>query len=332
MNAHSMTLTERYVAAAMRTVPERSRDDLAAELRASIDDQIDARVEAGEAQLDAERAVLTELGDPDALAAGYTDRPLYLIGPGLYLVWWRLLKLLLCIVWPIAVAAVLLGQLIAGDDIGQIAGTTATTAIAIPVYMGFWVTLVFAILERSSSARANAELVPWNVDNLPEPRPLGVGVADLVVSLILLAAAAIAVVWDQLVGFVRVDGEPLPILNPGLWPWWIVALIALIVAEMIFAIVLFRTRRWTKGLAIANAVLALTGAIPALYLLSRNALLNEAFFTTVIPANSSAEVYSIVTILTGFGIVVIAGWDIVDGILKTWRMSRSAASGAVQAF
>ncbi len=42
------SLTDRYVAAAMRTVPEKQRDDLGTELRASIDDQIDARVENGE--------------------------------------------------------------------------------------------------------------------------------------------------------------------------------------------------------------------------------------------------------------------------------------------
>ena len=42
------TLTDRYVDAAMRTVPEKQRDDLGTELRASIDDQIDARVENGE--------------------------------------------------------------------------------------------------------------------------------------------------------------------------------------------------------------------------------------------------------------------------------------------
>ena len=75
------TLTDRYVDAAMRTVPEAQRADLAAELRASIDDQIEARIEQGEQQGDAERAVLIELGDPDRLAAQYTDRPLWLVGP-----------------------------------------------------------------------------------------------------------------------------------------------------------------------------------------------------------------------------------------------------------
>ena len=61
--------------------------------------------------------MLTELGDPDKLAAGYTDRPLYLIGPRYYLDWWRLLKLLLWIVPACAAFGVALGQTLAGDAI-----------------------------------------------------------------------------------------------------------------------------------------------------------------------------------------------------------------------
>ena len=40
---NTTSLTDRYVDAAMRTVPEKQRHDLGAELRASIDDQIDAQ-------------------------------------------------------------------------------------------------------------------------------------------------------------------------------------------------------------------------------------------------------------------------------------------------
>ncbi len=88
-------LIDRYVYAATRSVPERQRRDVADELRASIRDQIDDRAASGEDLRTAERAVLLELGDPDKLAAGFSDRPAYLIGPRYYFEWWRLLKLLL---------------------------------------------------------------------------------------------------------------------------------------------------------------------------------------------------------------------------------------------
>ncbi len=108
------TLTDRYVETAMRTVPEGQRADLAAELRASIDDQLEARVAQGELRDAAERAVLTDLGDPEKLAADYTDRPLWLIGPRYYLTWWRLTKLLWAIVPVCAAFGVALGQLLSG--------------------------------------------------------------------------------------------------------------------------------------------------------------------------------------------------------------------------
>src|SRR5690606_4735895 len=90
-----MTLTDRYVAATLRSIPANSREDIERELRASIGDAIDAKVEAGSEPEAAEAAVLTDLGDPDRLAAGLTDRPLSLIGPELFLTWWRLLRVLL---------------------------------------------------------------------------------------------------------------------------------------------------------------------------------------------------------------------------------------------
>ncbi|MGZ8803898.1 MAG: permease prefix domain 1-containing protein [Microbacterium sp.] len=331
-------LTDRNIAAAMRTVPEKQRDDLAAELRASIDDQIDARVGDGEPHGIAERAVLTELGDPEKLAAGYTERPLHLIGPRYYLEWWRLLKLLWWIVVPLAALGISLGQVLSGAAFGEVVGATAVGAFTVALHVAFWVTLVFAILERTSGTSPlernaltkDGPWAPWTLDQLPELRPAGVGVAELVASLVFLGLAAFAVVWDQLVGFVWVDGLTQPVLNPALWPWWIAGLLAILALEAVFAIVLFRTRRWTPALAVVNAVLALAVAIPAVVLLAQGALLNHAFFTEVLPADSAEEVYGVLSTITGFGIVIIAGWDIVDGALKTWRASRSMGEAAAR--
>ena len=321
-------LTERYVGAAMRTVPEKQRADLGAELRTSIEDSIDARVEAGEARGDAERRVLTELGDPDKLAARYTDRPLQLIGPRYFLDWWRLLKLLLSILLPITAAGVALGQWLSGATFGAIVGSTVVVTLMTVVHIGFWVTLVFAILERTADDRRGGPLAPWTLDRLPESRPQGAGVVDCVASIVLLALVAGAVLWDQVAGFVQIDGRPLPILSPALWPWWIAALTAMLVVEIVFELALLRSRRWTPALAVVNAVIALAIAVPLLVLLSRGELLNPVFFATVVPTDSAAEVLRVLVVLTGFAIVLIAVWNIVDGVVKTRRMRPAAAAGA----
>ena len=63
----------------------------------------------------------------------------------------------------------------------------------------------------------------------------------------------------------------------------------------------------------------LTVAGYALWLLSQQQLINPEFFATVIPTDSADTVYTIVTILLGFGIVAIAAWDSVDAYLKAHR-------------
>ena len=312
------TLTDRYIQAVTRTIPEQQRGDVAAELRGAIADQLDARLAAGGTLDDAERDVLNELGDPDKLAAGYADRPLYLIGPRYYLEWWRLLKLLLAIVVPLAAFGIALGQTLAGTPIGGIIGSTIGGAITVAVHLAFWTALVFALVERSDEVRT--AFAPWTVDKLPADTPYtGARFTDMIASLVFLAIAAVAFVWDQLVGLVYLDGGWMPFLSPELWPWWAGGLLAAMALDAVLQIVVFLTRRWTTPLAIANAVLNVVVAVPAIWLLSQGMLLNEAFWSAVIPNGEAEKVYGILSVLTGFGIAGIAVWDTIDAFLKARR-------------
>lgn len=309
------SLTDRYVDAAMRTVPENQRADLAAELRVSIDDQVEARVADGQPRLAAEREVLIGLGDPDKLAAGYTDRPLWLIGPRYYLDWWRLLKLLWAIVIPCAVFGVTLAMVLGGSTFGEIMGAIWPLALTVAVHVGFWTTLVFFIVERTGSGTPLTDA--WTPDSLPEPRQRGAGLSDMWASLVFLGVAAGAVLWDLFIGFVPTE-PGLSFLDPGLWPVWILVLFALMALEAALAVAVYAVGRWTIGLAIANTVLNIAIAVPAIWLLMDGRLLNPEFFPTII-GTDGAEVASIVGTVTGFGIAAIAIWDTVDGFLKARR-------------
>jgi len=314
------TLTDRYVAAAMRTVPESQRADLAAELRASIDDQIEARVADGEVTDVAERAVLTELGDPEKLAAGYTDRPLWLIGPRYYLTWWRLTKLLWAIVPACAAFGVALGQVLAGAGIGSIIGSTIGVVLSVIVHIGFWTALFFFIVERHAGGNDVGFAAKWTLDDLPEPKERGTGLSDLVASLVFLTVAAGAILWDHFRGWVYLaDTGWMPFLAPALWPWWIGALFVAVALEALLAIWVYARGRWTMASAGVNAALNVVIAVPALWLLSQGMLINPDFFTTVIPADSAETVSTVVTVLTGFGIVAIGLWDTFDAFRKAWR-------------
>jgi hypothetical protein len=317
------SLAERYVAAAMRTVPEAQRSDLAAELRGSIDDQIEARVAEGETPEAAERAVLTDLGDPDKLAAGYTERPLYLIGPAYFLDWWRLLKLLLWVVLPSAAFGVSLAQVLAGaDSIGVVIGTVVPVLLSVTVHLGFWTVMVFAIVERSAKGDRKTPFTPWSVDQLPEPSSRGAGFGDMVGSLVFLAIGVGAILWDLAIGFVPTE-PGLSFLNPGLWPTAIFILFGLMALEAALAIAVYALRRWTIGLAIVNGLLNVAIAAPALWLLMQGDLINTEYFPTIIDGGNGAEVQSVVTVIVGFVIVGIAVWDTIDASLKAARARRA---------
>jgi hypothetical protein len=228
------TLTARYIAATIQSLPADSQEDVRTELTASIADAIEARTDQGEEPEKAERDVLTELGDPVALAAGYADRPLHLLGPRYYLTWRRLLRLLLAIVPACAVGGVALGQALAEAPVGTIISQSISVGITATVHLFFWTTLVFVVLDRSGAENADS----WSIDQLPEERTAGTGRADLVASLVFLGLGVGAILWDALRGFVRADGEALPILDPTLWPVLITVLFAVIALEAVQAVLL----------------------------------------------------------------------------------------------
>ncbi|MEW2461668.1 permease prefix domain 1-containing protein [Microbacterium sp. K41] len=320
------TLTERYISATIRSLPPETQGDVRAELEASIADAVEARIETGEDPQEAERAALTALGDPGALAAGYADRPLHLIGPRYYLAWWRLLKLLLMIVPVCALGGVALGQTIAGAPVGEVISSAVLATGGTILHVCFWTTLVFVILERSGTDAG----MKWDVDQLPEASDDGVGRNELIASLVFLGLAVGALLWDRFRGFVVVDGEALPILDPGLWPWGIGVLFLLIVAEAVFAIVVYRRRGWSTALAVVNTVLAVAFLAWTLTMLLTGDLVNPDFLAHIVAAGGDgfaagdAEaadeggIFRILAVLLGFGIALGVGWDIVDG----WRKAR----------
>ena len=318
------TLTDRYVHAATRTVHERQRAELDRELRERIGDAVDARVAAGEAPDDAELAALTELGDPERLAAGYLDRPLHLIGPRYYLDWLRLVKVLLAIVVPIATGAVIFARLLGGGTAGEAIVGGLSTGLSVAVNLAFWVTVVFAIIERTP-ARSKA-LTTWTPAQLPEPpKSRQVSRVDLILSIVFLVVAIVALVWQQFT--VPFPGGPtFPILNPELWSFWIPYLIALLLIEIVFVSLLYRNRHWNRWFAAVNIVLNAAFAIPLVWLASSGELFNPELFEQIGP--DADVVRTVLTNLVVSAAVVIAIWDSVDGVIKAWRAERGDFASA----
>lgn len=322
------TLTDRYVWAAARTLPEAQRPDFDRELRERIGDASDALIEAGAGPDDAERVALTELGDPAALAAHYIDRPLHLIGPRYYLTWWRLLKLLLIVVLPFAALGIAIGQAVNGTSVGGIIGAAIGTTLSVAVHIAFWTTLAFAILERSpaSAGRRSIDL-PWTLDMLPAlPEPAKASrLAELIASVVMLVVFAAAIIVQQF-GLPWVpELASVPLLNPELWSFWLPYFLGLIGVEILFAVAIYAWG-WNWWLAAANLVLNIAFTVPALWLFLSGQLVNEPALDAMRwPWGDSAPV--VVTVIVAV-MIGAAAWDVVDGAIKAAQARKGARLAA----
>jgi hypothetical protein len=316
------TLTDRYVWAVLKSLPEAKRSDIDRELRASIADDVDARVAAGEQPDAAERAVLTELGEPMRLAAGYAGRPLALIGPDLYVDYVRLLKLLLVIVIPIVAITMFVINALSGAEPGGVIGGTIGIVISVGVHLCFWVTLVFVLVERTGAAKTSGlkDDAPFDPDALPAIATGATGGrSELIASLVFSLLVPVALVWQQFSSnFQDSDGTPIPVINPALWSFWLPYLIALAVLTAISAVVLYRVGRWTWPLVVVNAALTIATIGPMVWLVSTGAALNEAYLDRLAWAEFVAAGSPGATIAS-IALVGIAGWSIADMAIKTVR-------------
>lgn len=311
MNA---TLTERYIEATVRRLPAAAQDDVRRELDASIADAIEARTDRGEPRHDAERATLTEMGDPAALASGFADRPLHLIGPRFYLVWLRLFKVLIWSLPAVTAVAGGIGHAVVGASIGTVLAEAIVLAINVALHTAFWLTLIFVVIERSGRDAPNL----WNVDMIPETTDNDTGWTDAIASLVFLLLAAIALVWDAVRGLVWNGDDWIPALSAELWPWWVTGLFVLMATEAAFVTIRAIRRRWTVAFATWRTVLAALFVSWVATVMGRGILLNPEVVALLAEQNVGDDVLAILAVVLNAGVVVLAVWS----VIFAWRGAR----------
>lgn len=273
-----MELTERYIYAVVRHLPESQREDVANELRGLIEDTLD---EKGSRSKKTINEVLTELGDPELLARQYRGAPQYLIGPKYYSIYLQALKMTFAIGLPIGGVIVAIDQIvkqpesIIGFFIALVGGL-----VMISIQILFWLTALFVIFERTNVDTKDLKTTPWTPDMLPEISmkrqiPLSDAVGDMVWYALIIALPLIA---QPLIG-AHVDGQTTPFFNPQIPTLWIVVFVALGVVGFVKAYIKLRLHRWTTGLAAFNAAFSVIFVGALLALVSTVQLVNPAFIT-----------------------------------------------------
>lgn len=280
------TLTDRYVADTLRSVPQKSRGEIERELRASIGDALEARLARGESREAAEVAVLTELGDPSKLAAEYSGPPRYLIGPNVYHAYVRTLLVGIAFFVPGAWSLILAAWVAGGAALPTAVITASVGALFVALLAAFWTTVGYAVVDRAEEARREVAAAfgaapgVWTPDRLPTStalRPIRAGDA---VEAIVGGTIGIAIIFVQrsVSPFSDASGHAIPALNPELWNFWMPIALVIAAAWIVAEFVLLARGMWSPRIALAITALTIASGTIYICLLATGQLFNTAFF------------------------------------------------------
>lgn len=328
-----MGLIEVYIQEVTRRLPEKNRDDIARELKSTIEDML-----PGEYSDENVETVLERLGSPAALAEGYRDRSRYLIGPRYFDAYISLLKMIL----PIA-ATISLIVLAAENIVGYDNNTSVLNMIILLIAEGiwgiivvgmqvfFWLTVVFAIIERVYKSDDIKLLTPnlteWKVEDLKHipliSKQKAIPKYEVYGSLIWTAIWATVYFYaDYLVGIYRSGSEGLVFITPTFnetvlihyWPL-ILLLVGLEISLSIYKLI---ERQWTKKMAWFNAVLQ-TAASAGFIAIINNPKLFTPEFLAFMARVFQVSISDLLSWITIGGIIIFlasAAFVIFDGFRK----------------
>lgn len=328
-----MNLIDIYVEEVAKRLPEKNREDIILELRSTIEDML-----PDDYNEDDEKRVLEKLGSPVALANGYLDRPMHLIGPRYFDVYMTLLKMILPIAVVIALISMVAENFISysGDQavlnvilklIGQ--GIGRTFEVGFQVF--FWLTVVFAVIERTDKEKdpqpLTTSLKKWTPDDLKNiayiPKKKAISKFEVFGGLMWTAIWATLYFYaNHLVGVYNGTENGLKFVSPTfnqdvLLQYWPIVVI-MIVFEIGISLYKLVQGKWTQRLAIGNAILQVAGTIVFIVIVVNPHLFNTGFITYLANAFTiSTEEFK--TWLIGGGIffyMLSAAINIFDGFRK----------------
>ncbi|MCU5707470.1 hypothetical protein OCF67_25300 [Bacillus wiedmannii] len=328
-----MNLIDIYVEEVAKRLPEKNREDIILELRSTIEDML-----PDDYNEDDEKRVLEKLGSPVSLANGYLDRPMYLIGPRYFDVYTTLLKMIIPIAAVIALIAMVAENFVGYDGeqavlnvILNLIGKGIGEIIEVGLHVFFWLTLVFAILERTDKDKGTEPLTTslkkWTPDDLKNisyiPKKKAISKFEVFGGLMWTAIWATLYFYaNHLVGVYSSTGSGLKFVAPTfnqdvLLQYWLIV-VMIIVFEIAISLYKLVQGQWTKRLAIGNTILQIAGTIVFIIIVVNPHIFTDGFITFV--ANVfTISLEELKKWLIGGGILIYvlsAALNIYDGFRK----------------
>ena len=335
-----MELIEVYVREVTRRLPEKMRNDIALELRSTIEDML-----PGDYTEDNVKQVLEKLGNPATLASQYRDRPMHLIGPKFYDAYISILKLTLTIVSIVVLSLFIIEKVASLSTIDTLSVSTVigfvVDAIGLLVETAiqdfFWVTLIFIILDRTISPTVQVPLTlsgtPWkpddlkNIPNIPLKKAIkiseiGVGFFWTVIwAVVYFRAIHLIGVYESREGQSGLEFV-MPVFQHDVFlSYWPLVSLHILLGLLLLAYKA-KLRQWTFKLALTNTIVQLVGIIVFIIIVSNPNLVNPAFVTyfSQLLDNSQDNLSS--TLSWVYGIIVAS--VIVTGLIDCYTGFRKA--------
>lgn len=263
---------------------------------------------------------------------------MHLIGPRYFDVYTTLLKMIIPIAAVIALIAMVAenfigytGNQVVLDVILKLIGKGIGEIVEVGLHVFFWLTLVFAVLERTDKEKdphpLTTSLKKWTPDDLKNisyiPKKKAISKFEVFGGLMWTAIWATLYFYaNHLVGVYNGTENGLKFIAPTfnqdvLLQYWPIILV-MIVFEVAISLYKLVQGQWTKRLAIGNGILQVVGTIVFIVIVVNPHIFNEGFITYL------ANVFTISpegfkTWLVGGGIIIYtlsAAINIFDGFRK----------------
>jgi hypothetical protein len=274
-----MNLIDKYVAEVGKHLPRNQRADIEKELKSTLEDMLEERGQAGAADassLQGEAAVialLKEYGEPRKVAESYIG-PRYLIGPRLYPTFELVLKIVMTVLFALAIAGLgisLSRSGLTGAEFLETVGKSILGLLSGLITVFGNIVLVFVILERVLPVKElEKETSEWNpADLAKEADPDRVNFGEQIFGILFLALFLIIFnLYPDMSGFFgENDWMLIPLeLTDAFYHYlpWINLLILLQIGSGIY---LLHQGWWGTGSRIANILLELAGIALAVVML-----------------------------------------------------------------
>jgi len=276
-----MDLLDRYVTEVGNHLPRRSRADIEAELRSTLQDMLEDRSQATGRPVDDQliAEVLKEYGSPTKVAASYRPTQ-YLIGPRIFPTFELVLRIVLTVLFGVALVGLVINVITTSMNAQEFALAVARFGgqfLAASIAAFGNMVIIFAILERvlpaSEFEKKGSEWDPAELSRDPDPDR--VKRSELLFDILFTVAGLLIFnLYPQVIGLWFVaDGKWtfIPLLSAAFFaylPW----LNLLWFLSLILDVTLLRQAVWTTYTRVAKIFLSLAGIALAVVMLTGPAL------------------------------------------------------------